>query len=202
MGKFDYLVHRCPKCNSKSVAKLAPKEKSTLHKGLEMVGGFAEGYFLGTNGGITEYLSKQVYDPDKQNKFYCEECHHAWKVANMVDETPIEVLEQEKKEKIKSIRSGAFSLVLFSLIGVAVTGWLFHYLWVNDFRYYEEVEKWWGSGTVQVTHYHWSWLFMGILFIGALSLTLFWISSAKESFEDLSHLKKLSASSFRKSKLR
>lgn len=201
MSKYDYLVHRCPQCNSNQVGNLTVKPKSGFQKGAEFVGGALEGWY-GGDGSITDSISNFIYDPEKQNRFYCKECKHAWKNPNMVDETPIEVLEAEKERRIRSIRSGLFFQIIFMIGCVAATVWLFYYLWVNDFRYYETMNKWWGEGTVQVAYYHWSWLFMGILFLGVLGFTCYIIGSTMESFEDLKKLKSMSAEQFRKSRLR
>lgn len=59
------LVHRCPHCKSDNVINLKKPEKSTLQKGFELVGAFAEGFYIGTNGTITETISNAFYDPSK-----------------------------------------------------------------------------------------------------------------------------------------
>ena len=201
MGRFNYLVHRCPKCKSNSVGQIAQKGKSTLQKGLEMVGSFAEGYFIGTDGSITEWISNSINDPSKQDKFYCRDCHHTWKIAYMVDETPVEVLEKEKKECVKKYRSNLWLHIFWSIICGAVTVWAFYYCWVNDFTS-THINNTWLFGDVEVTDYHWGWLFVGLLFLVMLGLTCWQISSATDASRDLKRIKEISIETFRNSKYR
>lgn len=199
MGRSTYLVHRCPRCKSRAVKYVAPKEKSTLQKGLEMAGAFAEGYFIGTDGSITEWISNSINDPSKQDKFFCSDCQHSWKIANMVDETPIEVLEKEKKERISQFRSNAALSILGTVVLLAVTVWSFHYCWVNDFTS-THINNTWLFGDVEVTDYHWSWLFVGILFLVSLGFTFACFCRVMDNFEKIKVVRKMDIETFRNSR--
>lgn len=109
----QYYIHRCPKCNADKVSQTRPQEKSNLHVGLELLGGFAEGWY-GGDGSITQFVSDQFVD--NRNAFICTKCGHSWNRPNIKDETPIHVLEQIKEEEIDKRRSKLNRL----LIGAAI----------------------------------------------------------------------------------
>lgn len=190
------IVHRCPRCKSKSIGKTKRQEKSDVQKGLELVGGFLEGYFIGTNGSITEYISNSINDPSKMPKYYCKDCGNTWNHENYIDETPIEVLEEEKKNLISSLKTDCI-LKVFGLIVVgAVTVWSFLYCWNNNFKTYH-TEDLWLLGETQITDWHYDWLLVGIVFVITLILTIKVIGSLLTDIDKISRLRKMSADSYR-----
>lgn len=202
MGKYNYLVHRCPQCNSNQVGNLTVKPKSGFQKGAELAGYVAENYVIGTDYfGITEKISNFIYDPEKQNKFYCKECKHAWKNPNMVDETPIEVLEQEKRMRISSLQSSRVLQILGGIVCSAIGIWAFYYCWVNDFTS-KRMQNVWPWGEIEVTDYHWGWPFVGLIFLGMIGATIYFFGCASESSTNINTLKTIGAEQFRKSRLR
>ena len=197
-SKYLYLVHRCPKCDSKQVEDIKPKEKSKIQKGLELAGGFAEGWFLGTNGSITDWVSNKYYDPSKQPKFRCRSCSNTWITANMVDETPDDVLEEEKKRSLENQIQKFIANIILLLVFGCVTYWSFKYCWINDFTS-THIEDMWLLGPSEVTDYHWGWLGVGLIFLICLSLTIMSISFISENISDYRNIKDMSLNDFRTS---
>ncbi|MDE6383976.1 MAG: hypothetical protein K2K79_06470 [Paramuribaculum sp.] len=201
MSKSQYLVHRCPHCKSRAVIKIPPKKKSMGQQALEVLGGAAEAYYLGTDGSITEWISNNINDPSKQPKYRCTSCNGVWNNPNLVDETPLPVLEEEKKDAISRFKSAVWWDIIIFLIPLAITIWSFHYCWINDFTS-KRMEDNWLMGTIEVTDYHWLWPLVGIIFIVSAIFTFKCFNSISEDYNAVKRLKSMSLESFRWSKLR
>lgn len=192
----QYLIHRCPECNSDLVEHLKPKEKSKTQKALEFGGSFAEGYFLGTDGSITDWISKKYYDPSKQPKFRCKSCHSVWNKEHLVDETPDDILEREKRECLARLRQKGAKTLFLGLVLAGVAAWSFLYCWNHDFVTTRETEMWL-MGKMEVNDYHWSWMGVGIIFLAALSFSVASFRESCDHWKDMKSLKSMDLSTFR-----
>lgn len=195
------IVHRCPYCKSDKVIEQKVKDKSNTQKSLEAIGGIAEGYFLGTDGSLTDWISNSFYDPSKQPKFLCRECRKTWNNPNLIDETPLEELEREKDYLKSDLKKGMIKQCVWLVVVGALAVWSFLYCWDNDFIY-TQIEDVWLLGEREVEHYNFSWLGVGLIFVIALFLSINAFFSVMDKREKIKQISRMNLEEFRNSKLR
>lgn len=195
------LVHRCPHCKSDRVIQPKPKDKSDTQVGLEFVGGFIEGAFLGTDGSITDMISKSYYDPSKQHKYLCRECGHTWDIDLTTDETPINVLESEKSQLISKLTRESIKAMVWMAAGIGVAIWSYIYCQDHEFKTTYKTDNWL-FGEMETADWHYSWLLVGLIFIIASIVAITSFFKIGNRFSTIAELKKMDPSVFRNSKLR
>lgn len=170
-GGNKYIVHRCPGCGSDEVKDL---EKEYYE-------------FEGT-GGFFKALGRWAFDSKPAHKYRCDSCGKEWDKENLVDETPVEVLEERRQSEIAATKSNYHWHLFFGAGLLAIAVVTFRYCWNNEFRYYEKVDGWFNTGPVDVAYYHWSWLFVGLIFV----ITAIWgVVNIVKAMGDKDHLKVL-----------